>query len=242
MIWVDARNRKEFFDTLAVLRHKKELSPIMLKLKEYIEAEFGITVLNIIPEKYGIFNKPHKNSFKHNKKLSLNCCVNSYEAYKSMLQRVDMTDGYYKQIPNQAIQKSIIRKYFMLLSEFGIKNQYSENDIFIDFPFLFLLQYSEYVLEKLPKEITDTVLLRYSECASIWQIVSDSHPLVIFYTTDSAKLHNQENGISDEIKQMYLSEIKKLDEINMFDESHIVFDSKENLDKSYNGSLYYYFR
>ncbi len=59
---------------------------------------------------------------------------------------------------------------------------------------------------------------------------------------EESKLANEKNGITEEMKQSYLSEIAKVDEFHFFKEGYIIFDSKENLDKNYEGNLYYYFK
>jgi len=55
---------------------------------------------------------------------------------------------------------------------------------------------------------------------------------------------NEANGVSPMILDDYYSLLKGYDELNYFTRQNIYikFDSKENLEKNYQGSLFYYSR
>jgi hypothetical protein len=67
---------------------------------------------------------------------------------------------------------------------------------------------------------------------------------VVFYYSDADITVNENNGISKAIMDTYYSILKKYDELNYFTRENIrlKFDSKENLDKNYQGNLFYYTR
>lgn len=79
----------------------------------------------------------------------------------------------------------------------------------------------------------------------VWDVVPNaSYGAVVFYYTEKHVTDNQKNGISKLIEDDYYSMLKKYDELNVFtrDNINLKFDSKENVDKNYEGNLFYYFR
>jgi len=80
---------------------------------------------------------------------------------------------------------------------------------------------------------------------TVWDVISSaSYGLVVFYYTGNDVIENQNNGTSKMIEDAYYSILKKYDQIKFFTKGnmHLMFDSKENLDKNYGGSLFFYFR
>jgi hypothetical protein len=67
---------------------------------------------------------------------------------------------------------------------------------------------------------------------------------VVFYHSDVDIMTNENNGLSNSITNDYYSILKKYDELNYYTRENISlkFDSKENLDKNFEGSLFYYTR
>jgi hypothetical protein len=67
---------------------------------------------------------------------------------------------------------------------------------------------------------------------------------VVFYYSDLDIAINESKGISKSITSDYYEILKKYDELNYFTRENIrlKFDSKENLDKNYAGSFFYYSR
>lgn len=65
-----------------------------------------------------------------------------------------------------------------------------------------------------------------------------------FYYFDADIVVNENNGISKAITDTYYSILKEYDKPNYFTSENISlkFDSKENLDKNYQGNLFYYTR
>jgi hypothetical protein len=65
---------------------------------------------------------------------------------------------------------------------------------------------------------------------------------VIFYYSDLEIAQNESNGITKLITEDYYAILKKYDELGYVTKENIwlEFDSKENLDKNYQGNLFYY--
>ena len=67
---------------------------------------------------------------------------------------------------------------------------------------------------------------------------------VVFYFSDEDIFRYLESGISQTVTDEYYSILKKHDDLSLFtkDNLRLSFDSKENVDKNYAGSLFYYSR
>jgi len=78
----------------------------------------------------------------------------------------------------------------------------------------------------------------------VWTITGMSKVIVVFFTDEKTKKENRENGVCDSIRNELYSRIRQYDEFHYFTESNLEvhYDSKENLDDKYEGSLFYYFR
>jgi hypothetical protein len=84
--------------------------------------------------------------------------------------------------------------------------------------------------------------LLLSKYSIVWNVLAMFWGLVIFYYTDNDITANENNGINGEIIEIYYSLLKESDELNYFtrEKISIKFDSKENLDNHYQGSMFYY--
>ena len=67
---------------------------------------------------------------------------------------------------------------------------------------------------------------------------------VVFYFSDEDIFRYLESGVSQTVTDEYYSILKKHDDLSLFtkDNLRLSFDSKENVDKNYAGSLFYYSR
>ena len=82
---------------------------------------------------------------------------------------------------------------------------------------------------------------KYSD---VWHVVAEFERVVVFYYTDSDILKNGENDLDHKIRLDYYDILKKKDYLNYYSIENFImtFDSKENLDKNYEGNLFYYSR
>lgn len=245
MIWVD---KKAFEDTYSILKKEKDLKPIFADLKQFIEKEYGITVFNIIyePIKSSFLNKPNKNSYLYGKKYRLICYVSSYGERETMQYRVDVQLGNFpnahKMVNDENKQAAILNNFFELSERYHFPLKVKKEDIWVDYFYWFPLDYMSLIVSKIEKQTSKIVLSKYEKVANIWKIITNGSGICIFYQTESAKIINRQNGITEEIKNIYYSSIKEIDEFDFYKEEYIIFDSKENLDNNYQGNLYYYFK
>lgn len=78
----------------------------------------------------------------------------------------------------------------------------------------------------------------------LWKIDGFARHLVAFFTTDKEIELHQKSGICTAISNRCFQAVKKHDEFGYLSDAtfRLTFDSKENLDKNYCGSLFYYWR
>ena len=78
----------------------------------------------------------------------------------------------------------------------------------------------------------------------VWRIDGFSRALVVFLHTDDAITQCTANGTCKQLSQQCFDAVKQYDEFGYLTEDsfRLQFDSKENLDKNYQGNLFYYWR
>lgn len=78
----------------------------------------------------------------------------------------------------------------------------------------------------------------------IWKIDGFSRHLVVFLRTNKEIELHQKGGVCTAITQRCFQAVKKHDEFGYLSDAtfRLNFDSKENLDNNYSGSLFYYWR
>lgn len=79
---------------------------------------------------------------------------------------------------------------------------------------------------------------------TIWDVMSLFCSSVVFYYSDAEIAANEASGVSQAVTNEYYSILKQHDDLNLFsrDNIQLSFDSKEHVDRDYEGSLFYYSR
>ncbi len=243
MFFID---KNSFESTLSLLKGETVLSPMFTELKQFMEEEFELTIYNISFEKFSRFTKPKKNSLAFGKKYRLIFQVASISERESMQNKIPV------ELPNQHQgfrlendeykQGKVLTKFLELSKKYSFETRIKENEIWIDYFYWFLIDYKSYIVECINKEFSEEIISRYKTNAGIWKILKNGSGMIVFYQTEEQKALNEQNGVSKRITDEYYSMIKKTDEINLCQKNMLIFDTKENLDKNYGGSLYTYMR
>ncbi len=211
----------KYEETLKILREGIKLEPIYLEFKNWLKDRFGIIAYNFILSKI--------------KDENLEICIllASRLDYMSMLKSN-------KYEFNKKKQDEIQKNFCFLVEKYKLANEYNYNDIYIDYK-----DFSSVIKENInnkvlsnKKEYFESKYLHYSLCC----IYAIGASVAVFYHKDIDVKINTKNGISETIKKEYFIAIKEVDEFNVFsfDKFIMTFDSKENLDKNYNGNIYAY--
>ena len=88
-------------------------------------------------------------------------------------------------------------------------------------------------------EIKDDILERFP---SVWDLEAMFTSSVVFYHSDAELEQNERQGVSAQIFEDYFAALKKNDAFDYYSRKNfnLRFDSKENLDRSYKGSVFNY--
>ncbi len=130
--------------------------------------------------------------------------------------------------------------------EFAVKNNFKEKDkiknlriCYNDFSVEMKTDINNRAYSSIGKQIKE----KYAQY-SLWNIYTAFSSVVVFFYNEKVICRNSENGISNMIRYDYFTALKVLDEFDVYSSDNFVmtFDSKENLDKNYQGNLYYYFK
>ncbi|MCB0202614.1 MAG: hypothetical protein KDI03_21285 [Anaerolineae bacterium] len=79
---------------------------------------------------------------------------------------------------------------------------------------------------------------------AVWDVISEFYCSVVFYFHETDIIVHEDSGLSQALRNEYYSILKTHDDLNLFSKDNIClkFDSKENVDRNYAGSLFYYSR
>lgn len=218
---------KEYQETLQILRGKKHLSPIYLELKEWLSERFGIAAYNFIFEKIK-YNNPEN-------RFQLYILLSSTADYSSI--KDERHFGY-----DKSKQEEISRKFYELSKRYAFGNEDTRKNVWVcynDFSVEMKSDVNWRTFEKIHKEIKE----KYEEY-SLWGIHAAFTTAVAFFMKEEDVMKNKENGICARIRDDYYTVLKEFDEFGVYksDNFQMSFDSKENLDKNYEGNLFYYFK
>jgi hypothetical protein len=210
-------------ETKRIVLGKSTRSPILVDLSDWFLATFSVKVLNF---------EFSKLKYPGAKRYRLLLIIQTTEGYK------EMYVGPVK--PKEEYQQQIADEFCKLALKYAFASEAQLENLFVTFN-----DFSEEAKTeanwKAAKEVKEFVKKKYPVA---WDVLAMFSSSVVFYFSDSDIASNENNGTSKAIANDYYSILKKYDELNYFTRENISlkFDSKENLDKNYAGSFYYYTR
>ena len=210
-------------ETKEIALGKVEKNPVLAELSEWFLSTYSVHVLNFQ------FGKPDRSKTKG---YRLYVILETTEDFQKMFHSpLQLNEEYAAQICAEF--KRIARKH-----QFATKAQLKD----------MWVRYNDFSVEartdvnrRVIKAAKTRILKIHPE---VWSVVGDGLAgAVVFYYTDKDVVDNQNSGVSKTIAEGYYSLLKEYDELDVFtrENMNLKFDSKENLDKNYEGNLYYYF-
>jgi hypothetical protein len=193
--------------------------PMALEFSEWFMRVFSIDVLNF--QFYQL-----QNSRSH-------CLCLIIMDYESLM---DMRRSPFKSLDDQLITAEFRR--------LALKYEFATHPMLENL----VVTYCDFLLEvrteanwRARKEVNAQLMGKFP---AVWNVVALFDQLVVFYYTDDDIVLNEKNGNSTILVDDYYSILKKFDELHSFSRDKLVvkFDSKENLDKNFEGNLFYYTR
>jgi len=211
---------KPYHEAVAIVLSQKKRNGIAEKLYLFAKEKFDINIINYT---YCIVDKRRR----------LGIILKSDKEYDFMHRSRFVSDPQKDAIIASNFNK--ILKSYPSIKKFDIEK---------DFVSYYNLQ-DEAIVDanwKTNKKYRDTLKNDFSE---IWEILPIFRSTTVFYTTDLDVSKYNKSGLSRKIHEAYYRKIKEFDllkYLNNKDDFAVNFDSKENLDKNYQGSLFYYSR
>ena len=217
---------KDYKETKKIMKGKKKLRSPFRELSEWILKKYGTPVLNIYEDKMIPDNSPRLN------------VVFEYEKDSIKFHNGNSTLSGFDKIR----QREVSEQYQSLKNELEKNNEIFTNGIFVtfsDFESVAKIEANESIstreVKKLKQEFAN---------GDIWEISKAFAGATIFFYTEAQKKKYEKGDKRKEYSQKYLEILKKHDDFDYYkDKDFLVsFDTKENFDKNYNGSWFYYYR
>jgi len=217
---------EKFQETLDLMRQKIELPETFLALQKWLKEAYSVIAVNF---EFKIME--HNNQIG---RYQLYIFLASTDAYKSMLYT---ENGYDKDKQTQ-----ISRKFYELASEYSFDSEDHIKDVWISY-IDFSVELKTYT-NRLAFIEAEPYLRQKYRGIPIWNIYTMYRSVIVFFDNDSDIKKYSELGICKNMQADYFRILKTCDEFDVYSPETFVmnFDSKENLDKNYEGNLYYYFK
>ena len=219
---------KHYIQTKKVLTGELKLSETKKQLINWIQNKYGIVVYNIEFDK-----------IDQEKRKRINIIVAKEDDYQKMHHDGPDYWGY-----DKTFQGEILKEYYNIFGE-------PKKSVFTLFekapkkPWVCYHVFNQVAISEANGKIGTKKLSELTEKfqdLDIWQIVQFFGATIIFHFNDEQIKKHKNSKRFEELKECLFKEIKKHDEFQLMNNFHLNQDSKENLDKNYEGNFYYYFK
>lgn len=229
------KSDKSYIETLKIKQGDKSINEVFRKLIYWIANEYNRNAINIYYERIN--------------------CIGSNVQKRSRLEIIFETkdelnifyeDKYFK--IKEDISNSIINKFREIISlkkhifsKFNV-TEINRDDFFITLSSFKPIYISD-INSRIPNYEIDLLKDNYKEL-DIWQIFKSFGHTTCFVYTDKGLKNSKNEDIFQSLKYDYYKLLKSNDELELINEQDFSFDfdSKENVDENYEGSLFYYYR
>jgi len=200
-------------------------TPLLIKLSDWFLRRYSVQLINFRFCKVTSKIKPNR--------YRLYIIIETTKDYIKMYNLptdLEPKDGY---------QEQIVAEFSELALKYKHANKKQLKDVVISFHD-FSHQVRAEANKRALQEVRGNLQNRFP---FVWNVFLTYAGLVVFYFLDNEITEHEKDGINHTIGDTYYSLVKKYDDLNYFTRENIDlrFDSKENLDKNYNGSLSDYF-
>ena len=219
-------NRRLYEQTRTAKLGKMNLAQPLAELRCWVSEKYAVNVLNVVCDRIDI--GPHEG------RPRLNLILDTADHY-AKLHKDRLT-------PKPNVKKAILCRFSAIVAAANLDDEYDTTDVhltFDDFSDEAMGQAATRFLETDKQRVIDE-FARFH----VWDISGFSKSLVVFYLNDKDVPKNEQNGCSESITQRCYELVRQYDEFDFYHQEtfSIAFDSKENLNKHYGGSLFNYFR
>lgn len=202
------------------------LSGPLEELRSWVNSQYSINVLDVVYDTIEL--GPHEG------RPRLNLIIETTEDY----------DKLHKDIftLKPDIRRSILNRFSRIVAASSSPAEFNTDNVHLitdDFSREAMGQAAEQFL----RNAGQGVRAEFPD-ANLWDISGHSALIVVFYHKDDDITRNQKNGQSDAIRRRCYDGVKPYDEFGYLtpDNFTLKFDSKQNVDENYEGSMFYYWR
>lgn len=202
-----------------------QLEPLFQELVNNLKEKFDVEMLNYV---FDYVDQTPR----------LNIILNTTNQYRSML---DSRKGHFgfKKKDQQEIANHFAT---IVMNDVQASQMYNTQHLFVcftDFQKEAMCHANLTMLENHREELLST----YKD-HNLWNIIGMFTSATFFYMTNNDVKEHNESGHTADIKGAYFTLVKRYDQFDYYaiDKLDLFFDSKENLDKDYDGNLYAYFK
>ena len=205
---------------------KSDLSGPLEDLRLWANSQYSINVIYVVYDLIEI--GPHKG------RPRLNLIIETSQDYKQLHKDIFTLE------PN--VMSSVLNMFSLIVAASKCPSQYNTTNVH-----LISDDFSEEAMGRAAEQFLHNdaqgVKNRFPE-ANIRDISGLSTQIVVFYQKEQQIIQSQKNGRSATIHQSCYEGVKRYDEFDYVchENFSLKFDSKENVDKNYNGSMFYYWR
>ena len=215
-------NPEIYEKTKQIVLGKIEKSALLTEFADWLGEKFSVNLINF---EYDRIDNPQR----------------SYRLYLILNSKSDKEKFFSKPFVKNRKYEKAVSNHFRLLAQ---KHGYSEQQALEKF----FVAYSDFSEEA--KTLANWQAVEKAKpiikqaCSEVWEVMAMFSSTVVFYYLDSQIHENAESGVSGSISEDYFQILKKFDELDYYTSGNFTmkFDSKENVDQNYQGSLFYYSR
>lgn len=223
MIYINTRLLDE---TKELLNGGKSLLPVFQEFSRWLYDCYAVRAVNY---------KFDPIEYDKNGRYRLHILLHTTEDYRKLCE----ANGY---TYNEEYGKVIAAGFAEIAERFSYADQTKLNDLLVIYTDVSAELKAEANM-KATENASEWMKIKYAH-VGFWTIFPAGTAAVVFFLKDKDVSTNQENGVCENVEREYFEVLKRYDEYGIFsrEEFSMTFDSKENVDNNYQGSLYLYFK
>ncbi len=208
--------------TRQLLLGEAEKSALLVEFSAWLRQKYAVDLVNF---DYGRIDNPNNSRRLY---LVLNAALDVEKLTSAPFQR------------NPIIDQAISDRFRQLARKHAYADQHALEKFFVAYT-----DFSEEARTLANWEaIKEAKPLIKSRHPQVWELLAIFSSTVVFYYQDAEIQEHEASGLSAAIFEQYYRIIKKYDELDYYTPGNfnLKFDSKQNVDQNYEGSLFYYSR
>jgi hypothetical protein len=222
-------NERLYRECCELKRGKKNLCPLLERLRIRLSEVLGVTVLNFDYEPSKTEAKPAK--------ASLSVIVESRDDYQKII------DPHPPHIHLQdAVAQIVQREFAETVIAMELQTHFDQEPVTV-WADCFADEAMNQAASLLFFNDREALIAQFS-ADLIWNIINQQGEIVVFFVNEAVKKDALARGLGYQIRQACFDRIQHYDEFHYFTPENflVIYESKENLDRNYRGNLFNYWK